>query len=61
MKPDKKRTSLADLSAINVIGGKTTKELFESNGITWTEEYEEDENMSAYGELGAEENFENEQ
>lgn len=60
MKQEKKRTSLSSSFSINALGGKTTKELFESNGIAWADEYEDEENMNAFGDPSLEEDLENE-
>lgn len=43
MKRTKKRTIVNESYAIAVDGGKTTRELFESNGIPWTDELEQEE------------------
>lgn len=56
----KKRTISITSFDINPAGGKTTRELFESNGIMWSEEYEEEENMNLFGNPSMEESVVNE-
>jgi len=51
----KKRTISITSFDINPAGGKTTRELFESHGIMWSEEYEEEENMNLFGDPPTEE------